>query len=128
MTWSIVARDSDGAFEVAVASRFFAVGAHCPHARSGVGAVCTQALVNPHYGPKGLDLLAKAVSPPDAVSALTGEDEVSSHRQVHMVDPKGRVAAFTGSACLDRGGHLTRARFSAPGNLLPPTPSIPHTP
>ena len=38
MTWSIVARDADGAFGVAVASRFFAVGALCPNARSGIGA------------------------------------------------------------------------------------------
>src|SRR5258708_5654190 len=118
MTWSIVARDSDGAFGVAVASRSFAVGAHCPHARSGVGAVCTQALVNPHYGPKGLDLLAKAVSPPDAVSALTGEDEGSSHRQVHMIDAKGRVAAFTGSACIDWCGQLAGEGFSVAGNML----------
>ena len=36
MTWSIVARDADGAFGVAVASRFFAVGALCPHAAGGV--------------------------------------------------------------------------------------------
>jgi hypothetical protein len=37
MTWSIVARDDSGALGVAVASRFFAVGALCVHARSGVG-------------------------------------------------------------------------------------------
>ncbi len=43
MTWSIVARDAAGAFGVAVASRFFAVGALCPHAKSGVGALATQA-------------------------------------------------------------------------------------
>ena len=34
MTWSIVALDSNGAFGVAVASRFFAVGALCPKAAS----------------------------------------------------------------------------------------------
>ena len=39
MTWSIVAVDADGSFGVAVASRFFAVGALCPHARSGAGAL-----------------------------------------------------------------------------------------
>ncbi|HWD16907.1 MAG TPA: DUF1028 domain-containing protein, partial [Casimicrobiaceae bacterium] len=55
MTWSIVARDADGALGVAVASRFFAVGALCPYARRGVGAVSTQALVNPSYGPATLD-------------------------------------------------------------------------
>ncbi|HTP83074.1 MAG TPA: DUF1028 domain-containing protein, partial [Alphaproteobacteria bacterium] len=50
MTWSIVARDRDGSFGVAVASKFFAVGALCPFAQSGVGALSTQALVNPLYG------------------------------------------------------------------------------
>ena len=59
MTWSIVARDPEtGAFGVAVATRFFAVGALCPYAMSGVGAVATQALVNPMLGPKVLRLLA----------------------------------------------------------------------
>ena len=58
MTWSIIARDASGAFGVAIATRFFAVGALCPHAQSGVGALSTQALVNPHYGAQGLELLA----------------------------------------------------------------------
>src|SRR5512143_902267 len=59
MTWSIVARAPDGAFGVAVASRFFAVGALCPHAKSGTGALSTQALMNPEFGPVGIDLLAQ---------------------------------------------------------------------
>jgi len=60
MTWSIIARDpASGALGIAIATRFFAVGALCPHAESGVGALSTQALMNPHYGPQGLDLLRK---------------------------------------------------------------------
>ena len=118
MTWSIVARDASGAFGVAVASKFFAVGIHCPHARSGVGAVCTQALVNPHYGPAGLGLLAKDIPPPDAIAALTRSDEGNGHRQVHMIDAKGRVAAHTGSACIDWCGQLAGDGFSVAGNML----------
>ena len=118
MTWSIVARDSGGAFGIAVASRFFAVGALCPHVRSGVGAVCTQALVNPHYGPKGLDLLAKGTAGADAIARLTGEDEGREHRQLHMVDAKGRVAAFTGKACIDWCGQLAGDGYSVAGNML----------
>ena len=118
MTWSIVARDANGAFGVAVASRFFAVGVHCPHARSGIGAVCTQALVNPHYGPRGLDLLSKSISPPDAIAALTLSDEGHDHRQLHMIDARGRIAAFTGSACIDWCGHLAGEGFSVAGNML----------
>src|SRR5258706_5020495 len=99
MTWSIVARDSGGAFGVAVASRFFAVGVHCPHARSGVGALCTQALVNPHYGPQGLEFLATGLAPAEIIARMTAADTGREHRQLHMIDAKLRTAAYTGSAC-----------------------------
>src|ERR1035437_2021878 len=59
MTWSIVARDRSGAFGVAIASRFFAVGVLCQIGRSGVGALSTQALVNPLYGARALELMAQ---------------------------------------------------------------------
>ena len=71
MTWSIVARGPAGEFGIAIASRFFAVGMLCAHARSGVGAVATQALVNPHYGPRGLDFLSKGISPQETIKKLT---------------------------------------------------------
>ncbi len=45
MTWSIVARDASGALGIAVASRFFAVGALCPHGRAGVGALSLVAML-----------------------------------------------------------------------------------
>ncbi|MFN5350182.1 MAG: DUF1028 domain-containing protein [Polaromonas sp.] len=60
MTWSVVARDANGHFGVAVASKFFAVGALCPHAQSGVGALATQALVNPLLAAPALAGMAKA--------------------------------------------------------------------
>src|SRR4029078_8327506 len=76
MTWSIIARDPpSGAFGIAIATRFFAVGALCPHAASGVGALSTQALMNPHYGREGLDLLRAGVPAPDVVERLTPPDE-----------------------------------------------------
>jgi len=118
MTWSIVARDPSGAFGIAVASRFFAVGALCPYVGSGVGGVCTQALVNPHYGPKGLDLLAKGASPADAIARLVGGDEGREHRQLHLVDAQGRTAAFTGSTCIDWCGQVEGDGFSVAGNML----------
>src|SRR5687768_1388215 len=100
MTWSIVARDADGAFGAAVASRAFAVGALCPYARSGVGALCTQALVNPHYATPGLDLLSQGTPPDEVLRLLTGPDEGRDHRQLHMVDARGRTAAYTGAKCV----------------------------
>ena len=118
MTWSIVARDAAGALGVAIASRFFAVGSLCPHARSGVGALATQALVNPHYGPRGLDLLARGASAAEVVAALIAQDEGRDHRQVHVIDAQGRLAAHTGAACIEWCGHAIGDGYSVAGNML----------
>ena len=82
MTWSIVARGPAGEFGIAIASRFFAVGMLCAHARSGVGAVATQALVNPHFGPKGLNLLQSGVDPVSVVDILKKMKEESTGRSM----------------------------------------------
>ena len=118
MTWSLLAHDADGALGVAIASRFFAVGALCPHVRSGVGALATQALVNPLYGEPGLALLAQGTPPSEVVRMLTAADAGREHRQLHVLDAQGRVAAHTGSACIDWCGHLAGARCSLAGNML----------
>ena len=84
MTWSIIARDAaSGAFGVAIATRFFAVGALCPHAESRVGALSTQALVNPHYGRQGLELLRAGIGAPEVVKRLIAPDEggLTNYRQ-----------------------------------------------
>src|SRR3954464_11456250 len=107
MTWSLVARDASGAFGVAVASRFFAVGALCPHARSGTGALATQALVNPRYGRRGLDLLAGGMSASDVVASLIASDAGRDHRQLHAIDAEGRIAAHTGADCVEWCGHIS---------------------
>jgi len=118
MTWSIVAVDADGSFGVAVASRFFAVGALCPHARSGVGALSTQALVNPLYALPALAALAEGAAPEDIVRRLTGGDPGSAHRQLHLIDRHGRTAAHTGAACIDWCGQSSGPGFSVAGNML----------
>jgi len=118
MTWSIVARDASGAFGVAVASRFFAVGALCPHAASGVGALATQALVNPLYAPAALDAMARGEDPVAIVRTLTAADTGRDHRQLHMIDEAGRIAAHTGSACIDWCGHRAGHGYSLAGNML----------
>src|SRR6267378_3029335 len=102
MTWSIIARDpASAAFGVAIATRFFAVGALCPHAQSGIGALSTQALVNPHFGAQGLQLLGAGVPAPEVVQRLIAPDEGREHRQLHVIDAKGRIGQYTGSACVD---------------------------
>jgi uncharacterized Ntn-hydrolase superfamily protein len=118
MTWSIVALDSKGAFGVAVASRFFAVGALCPDAASGVGALATQALVNPLYAPAALEAMAQGLPPADIVRTLTSADPGRDHRQLHLVDRAGRIAAHTGTACIDWCGHRAGLSYSVAGNML----------
>jgi uncharacterized Ntn-hydrolase superfamily protein len=118
MTWSIVARDASGAFGVAVASRFFAVGALCPHARSGVGALSTQALINPTYPRSGLDLMSEGLPPSEVLRVLTSADEGRESRQLHAIDARGRVAAHTGTACIEWCGHRAGHGYSVAGNML----------
>jgi uncharacterized Ntn-hydrolase superfamily protein len=118
MTWSILARDEDGSFGVAIASRFFAVGSLCVHTQSQVGAVSTQALMNPFYGPVGLAALAAGSSAAEAVSALTYADAGRDHRQLHMLAASGKGAAHTGAACIDWCGHAVYDNFSVAGNML----------
>ena len=119
MTWSIVARDpATGALGIVVATRFFAVGARVPHIATGVGAVATQAMVNPFYGTRGIRLLAQGVPAADVVALLTRDDDGRESRQVHLMDSAGRIAAHTGSDCIDWCGHLIRDSFSVAGNML----------
>jgi uncharacterized Ntn-hydrolase superfamily protein len=119
MTWSIIARDRDtGQFGIAVATRFFAVGALVPHVRSRIGAIATQALINPFYGTEGLRLLEQGRSARDVVRAITVADAGRDHRQVHVLDAEGRIAVHTGKACIGWCGHLAGDNVSVAGNML----------
>ena len=118
MTWSIIARDTDGSFGVAIASRFFAVGSLCPYVRANVGALATQALCNPLYAAPALDAMSRGDEPASIVAALTAADEGRDHRQIHMIDARGRIGAHTGASCVDWCGQWTGAGFSVAGNML----------
>src|SRR5438552_14928687 len=119
MTWSIIARDySTGQFGIAVATRFFAVGARVPHISAGFGAIATQALVNPYYGIDGLKLLREGRSPEDIIETLKAADSGNVHRQLHIMDASGRISAHTGAACVDWCGHLQASDFSIAGTML----------
>ncbi len=119
MTWSIIARDPDtGAFGVAVTTKFFAVGALCPHAESGVGALATQALVNPTFGPRGLRLLAEGKPAAAVVDTLITGDAGQEARQLHVIDAQGGIAAHTGAQCVPWCGHRIEDGFSVAGNML----------
>jgi uncharacterized Ntn-hydrolase superfamily protein len=119
MTWSIIARDkATGQFGIAVATKFFAVGARVPHIAAGIGGVATQAFVNPYYGIDGVKMLREGKAPQDIVSALTAADSGCETRQLHIMDAKNRIAAFTGKECVDWCGSLAGDGFSLAGNML----------
>jgi uncharacterized Ntn-hydrolase superfamily protein len=119
MTWSIIARDkATGQIGIAVATRFFAVGARVPHIAAGFGAVATQALVNPYYGIDGLKLLGEGKLPAEIVEILLASDSGRESRQLHIMDAEGRIAAYTGKECVGWCGHLAGDGFSIAGNML----------
>ena len=119
MTWSIVALDgATGQLGVAVASRFFAVGALCPAVSAGKGALSTQALINPLYARDGLAALDEGLDPRSIVSRLVGADAGREVRQFHVVDAKGASAQHTGRNCIDWCGHRSGPGYSMAGNML----------
>ena len=119
MTWSIIARDrTTGQIGIAVATRFFAVGARVPHIATGIGGVATQALVNPYYGIDGVKLLREGKRPQEIVETLLASDSGRESRQLHIMDVEGRLAAHTGKDCVDWCGHLAGDGFSIAGNML----------
>ena len=118
MTWSILARDAQGNLGVAIASRFLAVGALTVHTRRSVGAIATQALLNPLYGAAGLALLTEGRQAADVVATLTAADAGREQRQLHVLPAAGPIAAHTGSHCVDWCGHEVDDDFSVAGNML----------
>jgi uncharacterized Ntn-hydrolase superfamily protein len=118
-TFSIVAFDPETkALGVAVQSKFLAVGAIVPWARAGAGAVATQAKANFNYGPRGLELMSQGKTAEETVEALISSDDEREHRQLGVVDARGRAATFTGSECFEWAGGVAGEHYAAQGNIL----------
>ena len=118
-TYSIVARDpATGEMGVAVQSHWFSVGSIVTWAEAGVGAVATQSLVDPSYGPKGLELMRQGVPAPKALAQLVAADAGRNGRQVAMVDATGAVDAYTGPGAIAAAGHHVGAQYSVQANMM----------
>lgn len=118
-TYSIVACDpASGEWGAAVQSKFLAVGSLVIWAEPHVGAVATQALANPRYGPDGIALLREGLTAEEAVERLTRADDGRDDRQLGVVDRDGRAASFTGSRCFEWAGGRTGEGYAAQGNIL----------
>jgi len=118
-TYSIVAHDPQtGECGVAVQSHWFSVGSVVTWARAGVGAVATQSLADPAYGPRLLDALAAGEEPGAALQRLVAADEQGRFRQVACVRADGVIAVHTGDGCIAFAGHQTGEGFSAQANMM----------
>ena len=118
-TFSIVAYDSvTRELGVAVESKYFSVGRVVPWAEAGVGAVATQANVNPSFGPKALAMLAAGVSPADILGAFMAADSSWDSRQLGIVDAQGRAVSWTGPKCNSWAGGVVGIHFACQGNIL----------
>ncbi len=118
-TYSIVARDEDtGEMGAGVQSHWFSVGSVVPWARAGVGAVVTQSLTNPAFGPEGLELLSQGISPKEVVEAMVSRDQGRDFRQLAVLNSQGDTFAYTGSKCVAEAGHVFGRNFSVQANMM----------
>ena len=119
MTFSLIARCPDtGQFGVAAATAIPAVGKLLTHAVAGVGAVATQARLNPYLGIDGVRLLQNGRSAREVMEILRDRDPRAEDRQFAVIDRQGNTAAFSGCDCLDWAGHQENQDFSVQGNRL----------
>ncbi|UPG71595.1 DUF1028 domain-containing protein [Roseomonas gilardii subsp. gilardii] len=124
MTWSILARDPEtGELGAAVATKFFAVGALCLRVEGRVGAVASQALVNPMLREKALDGLRAGGGAGEVLAAVIAADPGREARQLHILSAApgandGGSARHTGSGCVGWAGHVAGPDVSVAGNML----------
>ncbi|MFC3608188.1 DUF1028 domain-containing protein [Stutzerimonas tarimensis] len=119
MTFSIIARcPRTGQFGVAAATAMPAVGKLLTHAAAGIGAVATQARINPYLGIDGLAFLREGAPAAEVIRRLQATDPCMSQRQVAVIDAEGRCECWTGDNCLPWSGSLQGEAFSVQGNRL----------
>lgn len=119
MTFSVIGYDpTNGDVGVVVSTKVLAVGSRVPYAEAGVGAVATQSTTNATLGPMILGMLREGKSPQEALDAALATDAGRDQRQVIVVDPRSRIAAWTGENCKEWRGHLIDENVCAFGNII----------
>jgi uncharacterized Ntn-hydrolase superfamily protein len=119
MTFSIAGRcASSGAFGVAITTSSIAVGARCPHARAGVGAVATQNVTDPNLGPMLLDLMQEGLTAKEAIDRVVKGRANIDYRQLTAVDRDGNSASWSGNNILGTWSVSEARDCVAAGNLL----------
>lgn len=119
MTYTLVARcPATGALGVGIATYSLAVGSKCPAVATGIGALSSQAFVNPTLKALGLRLLGLGHPAAQTLELLRASDPDFEYRQVAIVDRRGDVACHTGGRTRAWAGHQVGAGFAAFGNVL----------
>ena len=103
---------------MAITTSSIAVGARCPHARSGIGAVATQNVTDPSLGPALLDIMEQGHDSKAAVTRLMKNRPHADYRQVTAVDKNGFSASWSGKNILGIHGVSEQPHCVAAGNLL----------
>jgi uncharacterized Ntn-hydrolase superfamily protein len=127
-TFSILGYDPEtGEVGGAVQSRVFSVGNGVLWAEADTGVVATQAIVDVSYGPQGLALLRKGLTPEAIIKTIwhndpdpgyRGQKWPKAGRQFAVMDAKGNYAAFTGPEATAWAGHKGGKFCTAQGNIL----------
>lgn len=118
-TFSITARcEKTGQLGVAISTSLPAVGALCPFAKAGVGAITTQSFINPYIGINGLSYLHSGLTADEVLERVLSEDPDPEMRQVSIVDSNGKAVSFTGNKCDSWNGHKTGKNYAVAGNML----------
>lgn len=119
MTYTIIGRCArTGDIGVAVATYSVVVGSLCPAAMSHVGAVTSQAFVDPELKTLALSLLAQGHSAEGALDLLLRNGSDLQYRQIGLIDREGRTAVHTGQANRMWAGSRSGPNHSALGNVL----------
>ena len=119
MTFSIAGHCArTGMFGVAITTSSICVGARCPHARAGVGAVATQNVTDPHLATLVLDAMEGGSNATAAIAGVVMDRPHIDYRQLTAVDRNGGSAYFTGGNILGTNAVQTAQHVVAAGNLL----------
>lgn len=119
MTFSIVARcKKTGMLGMAVSTARPAVGSLAVYVKAGVGAIASQAALNPYFGINGLKYLEQGMSAEEVMEKVKSEDAEFERRQLAIVDNEGRTAGYTGTDTVPWAGHYFGDQFVVAGNML----------
>lgn len=118
MTFSIVARGTDGLLGIAVSSRALAVGARCAFVAPHTAALATQGYTHPYLAFDVIQRLHAGDTLTAAAATVLAADEQREWQQLLAIAPSGPPFAHTGAENETFAGHIFGENCVAGGNVL----------